>query len=87
MHLYHIKNEGNFHFAIMIMANHLKQNSRDYHIKKVGVCMRLKKNEYPKSHTMSVTHLSIVLNEIPKYLQMMRKNLGNGKFKNHVFRS
>ena len=86
MHLFHIKNEGNFHFAIMIRTNHLKQNSRDYHIKKVGVCAP-QKNEYPKSHTMSVTHLSIVLNEIPKYLQMMRKNLGNGKFKNHVFRS
>ena len=43
MHLFHIKNEGNFHFAIMIMANHLKQNSRDYHIKKVGVCAPQKK--------------------------------------------
>ena len=63
-----------------------EENSRDYHIKK-SWCVCLKKNEYPKSHTMSVTHLSIVLNEIPKYLQMMRKNLGNGKFKNHVFRS
>ena len=44
MHLFHIKNEGNFHFAIMIRANHLKQNSRDYHIKKSWcVCAPQKK--------------------------------------------